>query len=105
MVNVPDQDTLEIEGAAHVVDGRVMADANWKWIDELVASRLVKVAGGGWETLYRDRVDDRLWELDYPEGSLHGGGPPRLRRLSEDDARAKYGDESCGSLSLRTDSQ
>ena len=41
----------------------------------------------GWITLFRDPDDDRLWELDYPHGGWHGGGPPRLRVVSPEEAR------------------
>lgn len=36
----------------------------------------------GWDKLYRDRNDGRLWELTYPQGEMHGGGPPQLRVVS-----------------------
>ena len=44
----------------------------------------------GWETLYRDPRDGRLWELTYPQSEMHGGGPRRLHVLSRDEAAAKY---------------
>jgi hypothetical protein len=43
----------------------------------------------GWNALYRDPNDCRYWELTYPEGELHGGGPPQLRCLTADEARQK----------------
>jgi len=36
-----------------------------------------------WVTEYRDPRDGSLWEMDYPHGEYHGGGSPRLRRVSE----------------------
>jgi hypothetical protein len=58
----------------------------------LVTKRLVPrgTASGGWEQLYMDPRDGRYWELTFPEGSLHGGGPRRLTWVSESAARAKY---------------
>ena len=46
----------------------------------LVSRRLtlLGVAEGGWRQLYRDPRDGRMWELTFPRGSLHGGGPRRL---------------------------
>lgn len=45
----------------------------------------------GWEHLYADPDDGRLWELTYPHGEWHGGGPPCLKVISMDIARQKYG--------------
>jgi len=58
----------------------------------LVSHRLtlLGVAEGGWRQLYRDPRDGRLWELTFPHGSLHGGGPRRLVRVEEAVARAHY---------------
>jgi hypothetical protein len=59
----------------------------------LATRRLVArgVANGGWDQLYLDPRDGRFWELTFPEGSLHGGGPRRLTCMSESAAREKYG--------------
>jgi hypothetical protein len=48
------------------------------------------MANGGWDQLFVDPRDGRYWELTFPHGSLHGGGPRRLTALSPDAARAKY---------------
>ena len=45
----------------------------------------------GWDVLFRDPTDGRLWELIYPQSEPHGGGPPQLRCLTADEARQKYG--------------
>ena len=59
----------------------------------LVSRRLtlLAVAEGGWRQLYRDPRDGRLWELSFPHGSLHGGGPRRLEAITSDVASATYG--------------
>ena len=59
----------------------------------LVSRRLtlLEVAEGGWRQLYRDPRDGRLWELSFPHGSLHGGGPRRLARITREEAIAAYG--------------
>jgi hypothetical protein len=58
----------------------------------LVTRRLVQrgMAHGGWEQLYQDPRDGRYWELTFPEGSLHGGGPRRLECVAALVARDKY---------------
>jgi hypothetical protein len=35
----------------------------------------------GWEIYYDDNLTGEHWVMDYPDSGLHGGGPPRLRRL------------------------
>lgn len=64
-------------------------------IDWLINDYFSKVAGSadGWSTLYRDPADNRLWELSYPEGELHGGGRPRLAVIAASKARERYGVE------------
>jgi hypothetical protein len=59
----------------------------------LVSRRLtlVGVAEGGWRQLYRDPGDGRLWELSFPQGSLHGGGPRRLECVAALVAAEWYG--------------
>lgn len=75
-------------------DERSVADDTCLRIGELVRLHLRRLGhdARGWETLYRDPEDGRLWELTYPESHLHGGGPPQLRCLTFTEARAKFGD-------------
>ena len=35
-----------------------------------------------WEIDYEDPKTGDKWLMDYPYGYAHGGGPPRLRRVS-----------------------
>lgn len=35
-----------------------------------------------WETEFLDPHSGERWALDYPQAELHGGGSPRLRRVS-----------------------
>lgn len=74
------------------VDGEVDGDATTKRIQWLTSGILEKIAiaDGGWATLFRDNSDRRYWERTYPQGAMHGGGPPRLRCISEKEARKKY---------------
>ena len=84
-------DETDLFGKWEFVHGRVVSDATSERIKSLIKNCLVKVAGGGWETLFRDPSDDRYWELTYPDSGWHGGGPPRLTYLSKEQARRKYG--------------
>jgi len=74
-------------------DGRLVADDTCERINDLVQShlRLLGRDGSGWDALYSDPVDGRLWELIYPQSELHGGGPPQLRCLTREEAEMKYG--------------
>jgi hypothetical protein len=74
-------------------DGRMVADRTCERIRELVDSHLQLLGqdASGWDSLYRDPVDGRHWELVHPESGLHGGGPPVLRCLSVVKAKQKYG--------------
>jgi len=62
-------------------------------IEALVAHHLQELGKdrSGWDTLFRDPDDGRLWELAYPASTSEGGGPPRLSRVSAAAARDKYG--------------
>jgi hypothetical protein len=70
-------------------DGRGVADETCVRIKGLVRSHLRQLGrdASGWDVLYRDPDDGRLWELSYPQSELHGGGPPQLRCLMLDEAR------------------
>jgi hypothetical protein len=71
-------------------NGKMEADDVCARIEFLTASCLRNVAAGGWETLYQDPADGRYWEKTYPQSAMHGGGPPRLRYLPEQQANLKY---------------
>jgi hypothetical protein len=68
-------------------------DAVERRIRRLVAECLVPLASasGGWDWLFRDPRDGRLWEQTFPLGSLHGPGPRRLQAIEPDVALEKYG--------------
>lgn len=70
-----------------------MEDETCKRIAQLANAYLVKLGHdqSGWDELYRDSSDNRLWELIYPQSELHGGGPPELRCLTIQEATEKYG--------------
>ena len=86
-------DETELVGEWLETANRIVGDATEARIAWLISDRLTEIAigEGGWRILYRDLRDGRLWELSYPLGSMHGGGPRRLRLLARAEARAKYG--------------
>jgi hypothetical protein len=82
----------EIRGSWIIVGSSIEADQNCKRIEFLKENYLVQmsVSIDGWETLYKDPTDNRLWELSYPESELNGGGSPLLRIISIEDASKKF---------------
>ncbi len=91
-----DHKEKDLIGKWEVVNQRVIADDVCKRINILIRNYLQKIAGGGWETLFKDPKDGRFWELTYPQGHMHGGGPPRLMNLSDEQATTKYGKKKIG---------
>ena len=71
-------------------------DATDRRIFWLVSRRLtlLAVAEGGWRQLYQDPRDRRFWELTFPLGSLHGGGPRRWECVAALVAAERYGLET-----------
>jgi hypothetical protein len=57
-------------------DRSVVGDANQQRIKWLTSQKLERIANdsSGWDTLYRDPRDGRLWELTYTRSEMHGGG-------------------------------
>ena len=87
-------DETKIIGNWIEVNGRVVGDEACERIDKLTSGYLVQIAyhteNGGWETLFQDPNDRRFWERIYPLGHMHGGGPPSLMLLDDEDAQGKY---------------
>lgn len=85
-----------------LIEGNTREDDVSQRIRSLVQDRLVRLGtdASGWETLYQDPTDGRLWELIYPQGELHGGGPPTLVVISAPEAAQKYGAVVPSNLSL-----
>ena len=89
----------ELEGKTELVGSWIMSkgqmtdDETSQVIEDLTKNhfRRLAVTSGGWETLYVDPRDQRLWELTFPKSEMHGGGPKALRLLTPAAAKQKYG--------------
>jgi hypothetical protein len=81
-----------IVGRWITVNGSVIADACCQRIIDLTKKHLIEMCRdeSGWDALYQDPADGRLWELIYPSSEMQGGGPPELRWLSNNAATRKY---------------
>ena len=92
MVKLEFEET-DLVGGWTFLNGEMVVDSTTERIEFLVEQHLQKVAtdSSGWETLYLDPEDGRYWSRTYPQGEMHGGGPPRLTHISLDEARAKFG--------------
>lgn len=88
-----ERDEQLLAGSWIATDEGLIPDAVDQRIFWLVSRRLLVrgQANGGWDQLYVDPRDGRLWELTFPEGSLFGGGPRRLACMGVETAIAKYG--------------
>lgn len=64
-------------------------EARIRW---LVAERLVARgrSADGWDWLFEDPRDGRLWELTFPLGTVHGSGPRLLRAVTPEWAAEKF---------------
>ena len=82
----------EIIGHYIGVQGQVSGDNSSRRVLDLITDYLERLGrdDSGWDTLYRDPGDNRLWELIYLQSELHGGGPPSLLLISQEEAAAKY---------------
>jgi hypothetical protein len=82
----------EIAGSFITRDDRTTANAEVARIGKLVDGYLEKITAStdGWSVLYKDPNDGRLWELTYPNSGAHGGGAPRLKHISRDEAAKRY---------------
>lgn len=75
---------LEFRETWKLVDGEIVAAGDKEIIDHWLAHKLEKMRAdnSGWRTLYRHHKTGQYWELSYPRGEIHGGGPRLLRCLN-----------------------
>ncbi|MBW3622692.1 MAG: hypothetical protein KY468_04705 [Armatimonadetes bacterium] len=66
-----------IGGKLRQADGREDESQENRIVSHLLRDHLIKVAQreGGWVQLYVDPATGLYWELSYPYGEMHGGGP------------------------------
>ncbi len=83
---------IQLIGEFVAVANHVEADSTCKRIAYLVANELRQIAAdeSGWEQLFLDPNDGRLWERTYPHGDRQGGGPPMLRHVVLEAITEKY---------------
>lgn len=64
-------------------DGKIVVEGDFTAINMLLGDLdRVTDGDGGWAILYRHRRTGEFWELTYPNGEMHGGGPRRLRPVN-----------------------
>jgi Immunity protein 27 len=81
-----------IQGSWFLEGGKLKEDEICQRIRILVGQHLRKLGHdrSGWDVLFVDPADNRLWELTYPQSEVHGGGPPVLTWITKEQAKAKY---------------
>ena len=82
-----------LAGQWKLIGGRMVADAVCDRIRQLVSTELEEISSdnSAWVVLYRDPSDGRYWELSYPQSEMHGGGPPVLAAIPDEEAKLRYG--------------
>jgi hypothetical protein len=79
-------------GKWNFIGGSIKSDDTVKRIKWLLENQLKRLASdsSGWDDLYINPNDNRLWELVYLESELQGGGPPSLINILKEEALKKY---------------
>ena len=83
-----------LQGSWLEQDGRFIADEAGNRIEWLVDQHLhlLGTSADGWESIYRDPTDDRLWLKTFPNSGMHGGGPAELKCVNVNTAREIIGE-------------
>lgn len=80
-----------LDGQWEIRSGRPVKDSTCERIEALIQNlERVGVDESGWDTLYRDPLDGRYWELTYLHSEMHGGGPPSLLQVPNELLASKY---------------
>lgn len=79
-----------IQGQWVFVGTTMTGDSNCVRIANAIEHDLVLVRDSGWLRLFRERDTGHFWLLRYPQGEMHGGGPPRLERVTAQEAAAHF---------------
>lgn len=84
------EDETLLQGFWLDLGSRMVPDANWERINQLIAGHLELLArGSAGSSLHRDPTDGRYWEKTPVAASLPEG-PPRLENISPEQARSRY---------------
>ncbi|UFH59579.1 Imm27 family immunity protein [Sulfurovum mangrovi] len=91
MKEILSEETI-IEGQWQSNGKEIIVDDVCKRIEWLISEVLeeIGVDTSGWKTLYQDPKDNRKWVLYFPQSEIHGGGPPALMVVSDDEISGKY---------------
>lgn len=71
-------------------DGQMHAVGDGPLIDDLIEQKLFEVRKADWAILYLHKETGEYWELTYPKSEMQGGGPRRLRTVSDPDDWVPY---------------
>ncbi len=85
---------MEIHGYRSVSNQRIINIEACDRIQWLLENSLNLLATDGvqWSMLYQNPDDKKYWNLSYPCGDMHGGGPPSLVCVSREKAKELYPD-------------
>jgi hypothetical protein len=50
----------------------------------------IAVDGVNWNILHRDPKTGEYWKEFFPQSEMHGGGPPVLVKISEEEAKREF---------------
>lgn len=92
MTMVPKSDETSLVGSWTTKNGSAVQDGTCERIQWLIDHYLEQliVDGENWLVLYMNPHDGEYWELSYPQSHMHGGGPPKLTRISKQIAETRY---------------
>ena len=80
-----------IEGKWLFDGNATKADENCKRIESLISHYFTQIGDPkDWEVLYQDKQDNRFWVLYYPQGHMHGGGPPAIKVINHVQAKEQF---------------